>query len=186
MVSGFAILGAGPIDRTLLPYYIAIMALSVVVMMLMRRRARSSSGPSAEAMRKRFDELAAQRGVKEDMQQLLAELQDLSRKISAQIDTKFAKLETSIADADRRIEQLQRLLRTADGKPTVDIVIGGDADAQMPPAAASDAAVGAPSTERHAPVYELADAGKSPIEIAQALGRPTGEIELILALRSKS
>ena len=37
---------------------------------------------------------------------------------------------------------------------------------------------------RHAQVYDLADEGLSPPEIARQLGRPSGEIELILALRS--
>jgi DNA-binding NarL/FixJ family response regulator len=36
---------------------------------------------------------------------------------------------------------------------------------------------------RHAQVYDLADEGLSPPEIARQLGRPSGEIELILALR---
>jgi hypothetical protein len=38
---------------------------------------------------------------------------------------------------------------------------------------------------RHAEVYRLADQGQTPQQIAQRLGRPSGEIELILALRAR-
>jgi hypothetical protein len=42
----------------------------------------------------------------------------------------------------------------------------------------------APSIDpRHAEIYALADQGRSPRDIATHLGRPSGEIELILALR---
>ena len=37
---------------------------------------------------------------------------------------------------------------------------------------------------QHVDVYSLADQGKSARQIADTLGRPSGEIELILALRS--
>ncbi len=36
---------------------------------------------------------------------------------------------------------------------------------------------------RHAEIYAWADQGRTPREIASQLGRPSGEIELILALR---
>jgi hypothetical protein len=36
---------------------------------------------------------------------------------------------------------------------------------------------------RYAEIYALADQGRSPRDIATHLGRPSGEIELILALR---
>jgi DNA-binding NarL/FixJ family response regulator len=38
---------------------------------------------------------------------------------------------------------------------------------------------------RHVEVYRLADQGQSPHQIAQRLNRPSGEIELILALRAR-
>ncbi len=38
--------------------------------------------------------------------------------------------------------------------------------------------------DRHADIYRLADGGRSPHQIAQELGRPYGEVELILHLRS--
>jgi hypothetical protein len=100
-----------------------------------------------------------------DLQQLIGEIQDLSRKITAEIDTRFSKLEATIQDADQRIAVLNRLSR-ATGIKTLDQP--GDSQDQ---------------DIRYAIVYELADAGLSPLEIAKDLGRTPGEIELILNLR---
>ena len=55
----------------------------------------------------------------------------------------------------------------------------GAADAADAPAPADVEASGAPYSD----VYDLADRGQSPRQIAQELNRPDGEIELILALR---
>lgn len=41
-----------------------------------------------------------------------------------------------------------------------------------------------PIAELHARVYALADAGRSAMQIAEAVGRPLGEIELLLQLRA--
>jgi len=120
------------------------------------------------------------------MEQLVAELEQLARKISAEIDTKFAKLETVIADADQRIRKLQDLLRAADGRPAIDVVVGDDESTSRGSGAAARSSGDAGSADRHARIYELADAGKPAVEIARTLGRPTGEIELILALRPKT
>lgn len=103
--------------------------------------------------------------LRRDLETLIGELQDLSRKISAEIDTRFAKLEASIRDADRRIAVLNRLARQGGSVPE-DSSPHGDENAG-----------------RHNVVYELADAGFSCVEIAKDLGKTPGEIELILNLR---
>jgi hypothetical protein len=170
-----------PTEREYVLY--AVMAVAVVLMTIsIRRRQREGFGTKPKAPRPRLDELTAQRGVKDDMQQLLAELQDLSRKINAQIDTKFAKLEAAIADADRRIEVLQRLSRTEGGRPSLDVTVDGEAPAEVSAAPSGESNV----ARRHELVYDMADSGKTAVEIAQALGRTPGEVELILALRRKS
>ena len=85
--------------------------------------------------------------LRRDLESLIVELQELSRKISAEIDTRFAKLEAAMRDADRRIAALNRLSRET-----------GQADSAS--TATSDE-----EDERYAVVYELADAGKTPVEI---------------------
>lgn len=109
--------------------------------------------------------LDSKQRLRRDLESLLGELNDLARKISAEIDTRFAKLEAAMRDADRRIATLHRLTRDL-GEKT------GNAPTQ-----ADDI------DTRHAAVYEMADAGVSPIDIARDLGKTPGEIELILNLR---
>ena len=126
--------------------------------------------------------LAQQRNLERDMQQLLVQLNEMAREMNAQIDTRAAKLEALIAEADTKIAALQgqpsppTVARPADDPPAGD----GPADAPDP----ADAGVGnlAP-TRRHSAIYDLADAGADVEDIARQTDRPRGEIELILALR---
>lgn len=103
--------------------------------------------------------------LRRDLEMLIGELQDLARKIGAEIDTRFAKLEASIRDADRRIAVLNRLARDL-----------GDKNSTAPQDPQEN-------DSRYGVVYELADAGFSCVEIAKDLGKTPGEIELILNLR---
>jgi hypothetical protein len=124
--------------------------------------------------------LAQHRHVEREMETLLVELSEMSRKMTAQIDSRSTKLELLIQEADAKIEQL-RAMQAAIGRT---------------PADRFRMDVGAPSPQqpddvepaidpRHAEVYALADQGRSSSEIADGLSRPRGEIELILALRGK-
>ncbi len=117
-----------------------------------------------------FASLAQQRSVERQMQNVLVELSDMARQITAQLDTRAAKLESLIREAEEKIAVMKSLqsppgLAPPGFGPTVD-------SPQTPP-----------SDPRHAQVYALADQGRSSMEIAQQLNRPSGEIELILALR---
>ena len=105
---------------------------------------------------------APQRAVQQQMQNLLVELSELSRQINGQLDARAATLQRLIKEADDRIAQLKTY--PSEGLPA--------------PVDRTDA--------RYAEIYRLADAGQSPMQIAQQLHRPQGEIELILALRPKA
>ena len=117
------------------------------------------------------------------MEQLLVELERLSRDINAQIDTKFAKLERSIADADKRIPALRILIDEA--KKLLDESTPAAAHSPAAPTAAPAPADGRDLAhdERHRRVYELADQDKTPMQIASELDQTVGEVELILNLR---
>ena len=106
--------------------------------------------------------------IRRDLESLIAELQDLSRKISAEIDTRFVKLEAAMHDADRRIATLNRLSRSLAEKM-------GDAKKERHG-----------EDVRYTVIYELADAGSTPVEIARELGKTPGEVELILNLRRQA
>ncbi|MBC7785196.1 MAG: hypothetical protein H7144_15280 [Burkholderiales bacterium] len=124
--------------------------------------------------------LSQQRSVERQMENLLVELSEMSRQMTAQLDTRAARLEILIKDADQKIGRLQQLAREEREERAI----------PLPNFAASDFPVtgqnlASPSDEdmRHREVYALADDGKSIPEISSALARPSGEIELILALR---
>jgi hypothetical protein len=133
-----------------------------------------------------FSALGHERNVERQMQNLLVELSEMARQISAQLDTRSQKLEMLIQHADERIAALKQIPQ------------------QHPPQKAFEAPVQrtwtepAPSMTRNIPipeptpdpveqphqaVYALADQGKNAAEIARELDRPRGEVELILALR---
>jgi len=139
---------------------------------LRRRTAVGRRGASATPPQTQAD-------MQEDMQELLVQLQELSRDINAQMDTRFARLESAIRDADDRIDALEKLIRRAGNLPPVDLAVDDSASS------AADGSSSAGPAPKKTLIYQLFDAGKTPVEIAQQIGGNTGEIELILALRDK-
>lgn len=139
-----------------------------------------------------------------EMEALLSELEETSRRLTAQLDNRYTRLEQLLAEADERIAQLEHLLNAS---PTDSLDAQTPAPSTSPIAKPSFAAQEAQLTDAqrtlarlraergapppaqdpaYEPIYSLADAGKNPREIAQALGRQPGEIELILALRQRA
>lgn len=123
--------------------------------------------------------LSQQRRTEEQMQHLLVELAEMSRQISAQLDTRSKKLELLIHDADERIAVLRTMTETrASSTSSRPAHPAHDVNDEGPPAA--------PLDPRHAQVYDLADKGRTATQIAEELARPRGEVELILALRPRA
>ena len=127
--------------------------------------------------------LARQRSVEREMSNLLVELSEMARQMTGQLDTRAARLEALLREADEKIATL-RSLQPGGGPPHGVLVEAKllEADA-VPMRTAEDASVAV--DPRHAEVYDLADEGQSAQEIARQTGRPRGEIELILALRGR-
>lgn len=166
-------------------YLVIVAVLAVVCALLListRRRLQRRQPDTRGYAREQQTKLRSEQAIKHNMEDLLAELQELARHINSQIDTRFAKLEACIADADQRIERMERLLKRAAGVKGVDVTIDEQTEddrstmRQEPPAPVQIDPV-------HQQIYTLADAGNSAIEIARQLSRTTGEIELILNLR---
>jgi hypothetical protein len=166
------------------PSQIILLLLLLLVISAMlwsaRRKPKSPKFNPDAFERKDFAAMKDRRGMQGDLQELIIELEELSRKINAQIDTKFAKLEASIMHADKRIEALRSLIQQGTGQSDVDVMIDDERDESAP----NDSDSRVPADPRHAQVYALADARKSSTEIACETGIPTGEVELILALRN--
>jgi hypothetical protein len=114
--------------------------------------------------------LSGQRGVEKQMTELLVELEQMARQMTAQLDTRAARLEALIREADEKIARLQQAGTALSTSPNL---MQDSSQAFLP--SLPDA--------RHSQVYELADQGLSAWQVSRELNRPTGEIELILALR---
>lgn len=129
--------------------------------------------------------LSQQRTVERQMESLLVELTEMTRQMSAQLDTRAAKLEQLLEEADRKIIQLRQASDdTPPGRVPNAVEVRADIDTTYPRSSAASVAT-QPTDPDHAPVYHLADAGKSIAQIAAELSLPSGEIELILALRQR-
>ncbi len=159
---------------------LVILVVSALMLVSTRRRLRESRNSPKAYAREQIARLRDEHAVVSDMEEVMARLEQVAREVQARIDTRFAKLESVIRDADQRTDRLERLIRRADGEPEIDITVD---DALAPAPTQSPESAASADGARHAAVYELADAGESPVEIAEQTGQSTGEIELILALR---
>ena len=172
----------------------AVLALTFFSLSLTRRAQRRAAASRPDS-RAQFDSLREQSQLRSSMDDLLLQLEDVSRRINAQIDTKFVKLEMVVRDADDRIARLEKLLSR---EAQTGSLPGAPAVSSAPPARPSpnksadpsptetqrDSAPRATPNAPTARIHELADDGMSPLQIAETLGLPVGEVELVLNLRS--
>jgi hypothetical protein len=172
----------GRITTTTDPQTWLILGLGVVLLIYMavlRPMMRRKKDPLEQ--RSSFSSLSQQRSVERQMQSLLVELSEMARQIGAQLDTRAAKLELLIREADEKIAALRAASNNGSRSQSA------DPPARLAGSASDDPPFAEPESDapRHAEIYALADRGRDPFEIATQLARPLGEIELILALRSK-
>lgn len=177
----------------------ALFAMGAVIFILFilnrsaRRRRMGIARPRDE--QPTHGETARVQRLKREMEQLLVELNEFAREVNGQIDTRFAKLEQSISDADRRIAELRRLEGQSGRSSDIDRhVLRANADAAagvrgessvVRSRASTTSSVGTEVSSEDR-VYQLSDMGRTPTEIAQAMRCTVGEIELILNLRGRS
>jgi len=147
-----------PTTRWLL-IILAMLTIAYAVLRPMFRKKDPLNKPPA------FGSLAQQRSVERQMQNVLVDMAEMARQITAQLDTRAAKLELLIKEADQKLAALRS---AAQPSPSPQGALEMES---------------APPDPQHAQVYALADQGHSASQIAQQLKRPSGEIELILALR---
>lgn len=101
------------------------------------------------------------------LEDLMADAEELTGRLAANLDAKAARLERLIAQADERLNRLED--RTA-------------ADTRARPERRGGVTIDDtdPLNRR---VYDLADRGLPPVEIAKQLSQQVGQVELILNLR---
>lgn len=185
---------------------LAIIGLTILMLSTLRRtqRSRNSSGPRVRQQYEAKRDIASAR---QDAERVTLELDRFAREIMGQLDTRFAKLQEVIRQADERIAQMASLAgppkdtpadnpsdiaagRPADGRRNdasrVRDHVGADGGASStaaPEVAASLDLTARRQVEAAAVVYRLADDGLDAQAIAERVGRPCGEVELMLALR---
>ena len=139
------------------------------------------------------NDLARQRATERQLEGLMVELEQMSRQISAQLDTRMARLEVLLAEADEKLARLESAPSPARPAPEL---FGRPAPAPSPAPEARD-----PRDNRDeasnlylppegidrttAKIYGMADAGVPHGQIALDVDRPLGEVDLILALRPR-
>lgn len=163
------------LDLGSLTTWLPVLGLALIVtglMMSLRKRRQAAARPTAIEQLERSRQTRAMQG---DLEELMVEIERLTRRFAAQLDAKTQQLESLMREADQRIATLQRLREVG---PDEHAVAPSPFDAA--PGGAPDAA---PLARR---VGELADRGLSPVEIARELDEHVGKIELVLALRKAS
>lgn len=112
------------------------------------------------------------------LEHVMADGEELTRRLAAILDNKAARIETLIEHADQRLAALAEAEERARNAPAPQ-------PAPAQPTSRPQPEPPAPLSidPLHRKVYELADKGATPVEIARQIDRPTGQIELILALR---
>ncbi len=116
------------------------------------------------------------------MQSLVLDLEKLSREIGSQLDTKAAKLEALLARAEAASSRLESagFIEAAD-RPAA--ALAGELADAVAAGKSGPAESGLAALDHHHAIYDMADAGESAEVISRKVDRPTGEVELILALR---
>ncbi len=184
-----------PLDSMLAPGLVAFgVALAVFLMLRVARRnwkrARSTEAPAQRIAGLRED--AQRRAVLENS---MADAVELTQKLAATLDNKAASLRALMDEADRRIAALRGVGGATQFNQETQI-------SSQPTPSARDVSMRVESmrqeprivdgsrTDRdertidplHARVADMARDGATTIQIAKQLGKPIGQIELILAL----
>jgi hypothetical protein len=163
------------------------------------------SSPKAPAPPSALDRTRQDRALQRDLTEVAAEIEQLAKRLGAQLDSQAARLEALIRQADARIARLQQLPpevappSAATNPPGIFTALNASREKVAQTAgslrgATNPAPPRLPSSDSGAAlipddplarqVYQLADAGLGPPDIAKKVGEHVGKVELILALRS--
>jgi len=144
-------------------------------MMKVNRRG-GSKGETILTPEEQIQRLRESKGMHGDLETLMTEIEDLAKRLEQRLDAKSERVEKLLADIDRRIAELSRLQGQAPAP-------GAGAPPSLKFDRGSEPSQELPNDPLSRSVYELADAGHAPPEIARRLNEQVGKVELILALR---
>ncbi len=165
-----------------------VLLITVCMMSLLRRKMKTRVGvdPHLHA-RERLSNARADRDARRSIEDTVVEAEELTRRLVAHLDTKSARLEELIRQADDRIARLAGAV-APDASRDSDSAARPEVEPRKIVHRAAQPASRTPRQSRLADpvsvdIYRLADEGLPPIEIAQRLSEGVGKVELILALR---
>lgn len=157
------------------------------------RRGRKRAGDAVPAA-EQIAAIRARAGDRNNIDAFKADIHDFTRQMAALLDSKAERLELLIQDADERLEALANATTPhMDGRSEGRSGGREDRSGIAPENPRHDLAKPRPAADReadpgadplHDRIYRLSDSGLDPIAIARETGQPTGQVELILALRA--
>lgn len=167
---------------------VALMTLVLLRRLWRRGKRRRSSGARKPVAARRED---ADRASRERLDRVMVEVQELTRLCAAQMENRALRLERLIQEADEKIRRLEGMggegsdrLYEYRGAARGDAMLRGPArEERSAPGSGLLADDGIDPVTRR--VYEMADRGEGPVQIASALEEHVGKVELILALRGR-
>ncbi len=151
------------------------------LMTLRKRRKQMGQPPAAMEPVHRARVGQAANRMHDDLNQLMVEIEQMAKRMGAQLDNKAARIESLLDEADRKLAELQQASRETAAPPSAASKPAA-LDAPEPPAAPAKPTLGDDVLNRR--VCALSDEGLSAQEIAEELGEYIGKVELILSLRS--
>lgn len=158
------------------PYAVLVpMVLGVTILMLVTIRRMSMSRDSQRTGKSTRRNYQQEHIIRDNLEQLCVELQEMSRQIYGEIDTRTTRLEILIRQADERIARLESLM-AAQQQHTSQLH-------NYESTSSDDTSDQSAEDPTRALIYQLADEGKSSLDIARQTSQTTGEVELLLALR---
>lgn len=140
---------------------IVMVALTIILGTInMQRRRKTRTPDMGDYIRAQAAKIRQKQGVQEDLEQIVLQITELARQLNAQMDTRFAKLDQVITEADEKIAGLEALLRQAAGVKSVDVTVDDRTAGEAPPADETPAAATGKSRK----------AGKKGVRAEKALG----------------
>jgi hypothetical protein len=172
--------GSGGDSSSVFANFLLIAGVALLIFVLWFNVRKRVAGHESLDPREKIERDKQVSGMKNDMRAMMVELDELTRRFSSQLDAKSVKLERLIEQADQRIAKLNG--------QSVDVDRSDAAERSREAASGQveiETTVGSPDPLAEN-IYQLADAGKDPGEIARQLDEHIGKVELILALRQQA
>lgn len=161
--------------------------LIVILFRNLRKHRKKSFTRSQQSPRERIDEIQDRVSGMNDMHAMTARAQESVQVLITQLENKAARLEVLLDTTEARIAEFdakldQMVTQSSPSTPHPTNRQPPRLAASQPPAQAE--ADQAPTIDPlHKRVHALADQGLDSVEIARQINRPTGQVDLILALR---